>query len=121
MSFSLGKKEKLKSKKTIDKLFSKGKAVTVYPLRMVYLKNDDIGQIQNKVGVSVSKKNFKKAVERNRIKRLLRETFRHHKKDSFNNTSDTFALMILYIGKHMPQYVSLEKSMKKLLKNFSAK
>ena len=121
MSFSYGKKDKLKSKKTISRLFSEGKSVTVFPLRMIYLKVDNNYQSQHKVGVSVSKRNFKKAVERNRIKRILREVYRLNKPESFNNTSDTFALMILYIGKDMPKFVSLEKSMKQLMNKFSAK
>ena len=69
------KNEKLKSQKAIEQLFAEGKSVSAYPLRMVYLDN----QSQLKVGVSVSKRNFKLAVHRNRVKRLLREGYRLNK------------------------------------------
>ena len=79
MSFSYPKKEKLKSQKRIEQLFSEGKSVNAYPLRMVYLKSDFNGNTTFKTGVTVSKRNFKKAVDRNRIKRLLREAYRLNK------------------------------------------
>src|SRR6056300_1581878 len=62
--------ERLKGKKQIDQLFMAGASVGAFPLRMVYLKGVD----KHLVGVSVSKKHFKRAVDRNRIKRLLRVT-----------------------------------------------
>jgi len=73
MNASYPKKEKLKSEKLISKLFLEGKSVSAYPLRMVYLKTTFDEAVKIKAGVSVSKRNFKKAVDRNRIKRLLRE------------------------------------------------
>ena len=60
--------ERLKGKKQIEHLFMTGKSVGAFPLRMVYLKNNT----KNTVGVSVSKKHFKTAVDRNRIKRLIK-------------------------------------------------
>ena len=71
MQFSYPKNEKLKSHKTIDRLFSEGKSVSKYPLRLVYVENTD-EQNSEKVlmGVSVSKKYFKKAVDRNYFKRV---------------------------------------------------
>lgn len=69
------KKEKLKSQKHIDLLFTKGKSVSKYPLRLVYAEIEtDEKSIE--FGVSVSKKNFKKAVDRNYFKRVLRECYR---------------------------------------------
>jgi len=71
VTFTYKKKEKLKSKKLIDQMFTEGQSVSAYPLRLIYLPtvfNDDIIV---KTGVSVSKRNFKTAVDRNRIKRLL--------------------------------------------------
>ena len=100
MDLSYSNKEKLKSKKLIEKLFAEGKAVSVFPLRLIYLKKGEI----NKVGVSVSKRNFKKAVDRNRIKRLLREAYRYNKNMLIDNNVDGYALMILYISKDIPDY-----------------
>ncbi|MDG5491054.1 ribonuclease P protein component [Psychroserpens sp. SPM9] len=121
MSFTYPKKEKLKSQKLIEQLFSEGKSVSAYPLRMVYLKTSFDDDTQFKTGVSVSKRNFKKAVDRNRIKRLLREAYRLHKSTYFNNISPCYALMILYLGKDGTDFDSVETKMKQLLDTFSKK
>ena len=119
MSYSYGKKEKLKSQKLVEILFSEGKSLSVYPLRMVFLKTNDSENVTIKCGVSVSKRNFKKAVDRNRIKRLLRETYRLNKIKYFNNISSSYAFMILYISKDGIDFDSLDKKMNLLLDKFS--
>ena len=121
MSFSYPKKEKLKSQKLIEQLFSEGKSVSAFPLRMVYLKTEFEDDVQFKTGVSTSKRNFKNAVDRNRIKRLLREAYRLNKAVYFNNISGSYALMILYIGKDGTDFDSVESKMKQLLDAFSKK
>jgi len=100
MDLSYSNKEKLKSKKLVEKLFNEGKVVSVFPLRLIYLKEGDA----NKVGVSVSKRNFKLAVDRNRVKRLLREAYRHNKNMLIDNNVEGYTLMILYISKDLPDY-----------------
>ena len=90
------RQEKLKSKATIDLLFTKGKSVNKYPLRLVFVEISDGETIQNKTGVSVSKKYFKKAVDRNYYKRVLRETYRHNKSILKIDDSRSFAFMLLY-------------------------
>ena len=121
MKFTFNKKEKLKSQKLIEKLFDEGKSVTVFPLRMLYLKttHDDGSTI--KTGVSVSKRNFKKAVQRNRIKRLLREAYRLNKPEYFNNITASYALMILYIGKDATDFDAINANLKLLLSTFVEK
>lgn len=103
MNFNYPKNEKLKSKITIDLLFSKGKSVSKYPLRLVYAESDyDIpeGSEQKiKMGVSVSKKHFKKAVDRNYFKRILRETYRHNKHLLIDNLDKPYAFMLFYQSK----------------------
>ena len=79
MQFTYPKKEKLKSKTTIDLLFSEGNSVSKFPLRLVYVENKEENAELMKMGVSVSKKYFKKAVDRNYFKRVLRETYRLNK------------------------------------------
>ena len=76
MNFNYPKNEKLKSKITIGLLFSEGKSVSKYPLRLVYHSGALGDEQQLKVGVSVSKKKKKKAVDRNYFKRVLRESYR---------------------------------------------
>ncbi|HJW15830.1 MAG TPA: ribonuclease P protein component [Flavisolibacter sp.] len=77
--FGLGKKEKLKSRKQIDTLFATGKSFTVFPIRVTYrfLSTEEAPLAQ--IGVTVSKRYFKKAVDRNKVKRLLREAYRLQK------------------------------------------
>jgi ribonuclease P protein component len=121
MNASYSHKEKLKSEKLISKLFLEGKSVSAYPLRMVYLKAIFDEDIKVKAGVSVSKRNFKRAVDRNRIKRLLREAYRLQKGTFFNNMTTQYAFMILYIGKEKPTYLEVEAKMTQLLQKFIEK
>lgn len=118
MSFSFGKKDKLKSKKIIEKLFSEGKSISVYPLRLVYLQAEFEDNVLTKTGVSVSKRNFKHAVDRNRIKRLIREAFRLNKNQYFNNITTQYAFMILYIGNDKPTFELTNSTMNKLFDKF---
>jgi len=115
MRYTYNKDEKLKSQKAIEQLFTEGKSVSAYPLRMVFLDN----QSQLKVGVSVSKRNFKLAVHRNRVKRLLREGYRLNKNLLIDNKLDHYTLMILYISKEMPNFKTIDKKMKALLSKFN--
>ena len=116
MNYTFNKKEKLKSQKLIEKLFAQGQSVVAHPLRMVYIKTDFDEAIKIKAGVSVSKRHFKKAVDRNRLKRLMREAYRLQKAAYFDNISGQYALMILYIGKEKTTYTKVESAMKQLFK-----
>ncbi len=118
MDTSFPKKEKLKSKKLIEQLFLEGRSVSVFPLRLVYYNTSFEDKTNVKTGVSVSKKNFKNAVDRNRIKRLLREAYRLHKAEYFNNITTQYAFMVLYIGKDKPSLKEVETKMKLLFKKF---
>jgi len=119
VKFSYPKEEKLKSKTLIKQLFSDGKSVTLFPLKLIYIKTVFDENIVAKTGVSVSKRNFKSAVKRNRIKRLLREVYRLNKDVFFNNLDVQYAFMILYIAKEEPTFKHIEKSMKQLFNKFS--
>ncbi|HEY5687116.1 MAG TPA: ribonuclease P protein component [Yeosuana sp.] len=119
MKFTFNKKEKLKSKKLIDSLFSEGQSVSAYPLRLVFMPTHFEDGELFKTGVSVSKRHFKRAVDRNRIKRLLRESFRLNKSRYFDNISTSHAFMILYIGKEIPTLKQLENKMAQLFDKFS--
>ncbi len=114
MKLSFSNKQKLKSQKLIDEIFEEGKSETVFPLKMVYLYKGKT----NKFGVSVSKKNFKRAVDRNRIKRLMREAYRHNKKMLIDNNISGYAFMILYISKDLPDYKLVNSKTQVLLTKF---
>ncbi len=119
MDFSFPKKEKLKSKKAIEQLFSEGKSLSKHPLKLIYLKTSLPNDLQFQVAVTAPKKKFKTAVQRNRIKRLLRESYRRNKHIIFNNIEGDFALLFLYLGKETPSYTQMENDMKELLQKFS--
>ena len=104
MKFTYPKSEKLKSKNTIDLLFSEGKSVAKYPLRLVYVEGDFGENIPLKIGVSVSKKHFKLAVDRNYFKRVLRETYRLNKHLIIENMDKPYAIMFLYQSKDRLTY-----------------
>ncbi|CAN0328045.1 ribonuclease P protein component [Arenibacter algicola] len=118
MSFSFPKKEKLKSKKLIEQLFAEGIGVTNYPIKLVYLKTRFEDDSKCKVGVTASKRNFKSAVKRNRIKRLMRESYRLNKHLIFNNIEGNFAFMFLYLGKEMPSQSKITDTMIPLMRKF---
>ncbi|WP_109302068.1 ribonuclease P protein component [Aquimarina sp. AU474] len=109
--------ERLKSKKEIELLFSEGKTISKYPIRLVYTKTKREEDIAIKTGVSVSKRYFKKAVDRNRIKRLMRESYRKNKY-IVPNTTHQFTFMFLYSGKEMAEYALIEAKIKGILQKF---
>ncbi|TMM59017.1 ribonuclease P protein component [Maribacter algarum] len=121
MGLSFPKKEKLKSKKLIDQLFVEGKSVSNYPIKLIYLKTELPFDVPVQAGFTVPKKNFKSAVKRNRIKRLMRESYRLNKALVFNNSKGSFAFLFLYLGKEMPDYSLVEKNLKAALHKFKKK
>lgn len=118
MNFTYPKAEKLKSKTTIDLLFSKGKSVAKYPLRLVYIAGDFGENVPIKIGVSVSKKHFKSAVDRNYFKRVLRETYRLNKHLLIENRSQPYAMMFLYQTKDRLTYEEINKKTIQLFEKF---
>jgi ribonuclease P protein component len=121
MSFRFPKKEKLKSRKLIELLFTEGSAITRFPLRLLYLETELPKDTQVQAAVTVSRKAFRNAVSRNRIKRLMRESYRLNKALVFNNIEGNFAFLFLYLGKEMPTFKEVERTMQSLLKNFIAR
>ncbi len=113
------KQEKLKSKKLIDALFVEGKSVKAFPLRMVFIETSlPYPEITIQTGVSVSKRNHKLAVTRNRIKRLMREAYRIHK-NMIETKGITFAVLIIYTSRDIVTFSEMEKAMIKVLKRFN--
>jgi len=121
MKSTYSKIEKLKSKILIEKLFSEGKSISSFPLRIVFLETEFDESVIAKCGVSVGKRNFKNAVDRNRVKRIIREAYRLNKNIYFNNITTQYALMILYIGNEKPAFEQVDKAMKKLMEKFVEK
>lgn len=119
MKFTYPIHEKLKSKTTIDLLFTEGKSVSQYPLRLVYVENSDPHAEPIKMGVSVSKKYFKKAVDRNYFKRVLRETYRLNKHILIDNLEKPHAFMLFYQSKERLSYQEIEEKTIRLFEKFN--
>jgi ribonuclease P protein component len=119
MQFTYPKKEKLKSKTTIDLLFSEGNSISKFPLRLVYVENKEPNTEQIKMGVSVSKKYFKKAVDRNYLKRVLRETYRLNKHILIDNLEKPYAFMFFYQTKERLSYSEIEEKTIQLFHKFN--
>ena len=118
MNNTYPKHEKLKSKTIIDLLFSQGKSVSKFPLRLVYYPIDLPHGESIKMGVSVSKKYFKKAVDRNYFKRVLRETYRLNKTVLLQNTNQKFAFMFFYQTKDRLSYQEINDKTRALFEKF---
>ena len=114
MKQSLGKAEKLKSRKLIEQLFSRGRSVKAYPLIAVYLPMEDAAG-PHQMGVSVSKRRFKKAVDRNLMKKRIREAYRLNKQTIAEPGSESYALMFIYVKNELVPFAEVEKCMRKLL------
>ena len=119
MQFTYPKSERLKSKTTIDLLFSTGKSVSKYPLRLVYVPVELPEEELIKMGVSVSKKYFKKAVDRNYFKRVLRETYRLNKQLLLPSGKQRYAFMFFYQTSDRLPYAEIEEKTKLLFQKFA--
>ena len=118
MKYTLGKEERLKSKKLIEKLYREGNSVKNFPLRLVYVQTNHTSNFPAQMGVSVAKRNFKLAVNRNRIKRLMRECYRKQKYIVYENIKKPHVFMISYIGREEITYDELYIKMRVLLEKF---
>jgi ribonuclease P protein component len=103
--FTLSKAERLKSRKEIEQLFSEGKSFSLFPLKVIYQIDDQPAIFRS--GFTVSSNKFKKASDRNRIKRLLRECYRLQKQLLPPHLGRTCAIFFIYIGNALPKYSEL--------------
>ncbi len=113
-TFSYNKFEKLKSRKQIELLFAKGKSIASFPVKVFYLPVEHTPVHPVQVGVGVSARNFKKAVDRNTIKRRMREAYRLHKlplHEHLITNQKSVAVFILWIDKQLPTAAALQDLM----------
>ena len=114
--YSLGKTERLKSRKQIEALFKSGKKITLHPFRLLYRIEKGNGKI--KAGFTASSKNFPRAVDRNRIKRLCRECYRLQNKElktRFSDNSWQVVLFFIYTDREIFTHEGISRSVKQIL------
>lgn len=126
--FTLGKEERLKSRKQIEQLFDKGKSFVVAPFRIYFIVNSESpiqkGESRLKFGTGVSAKIFKKAVDRNRIKRLTREAWRLQKneiRDKVKEAHRQLNVFFIYTGKELPDFTTVKEKVAIALKKLADK
>jgi len=116
--YSLNSTERIKHRKIIEEIFSKGSTVYKDFIRINYIKADFKDGKIAKVAFSVPKKKFKRAYKRNRLKRVMREVYRKNKPefyDILSNKSIKIALLFVYLDDEIKDYDIIEKTMKSAL------
>ncbi len=110
MRSTFSKSERLKSRKDIAELFATGDVLFSYPIKWVYKKKEGARTPAVRMGFSVSKRNWKRAVDRNRLKRLLREVYRLNKSKivSTLSTDEHLNGMLLYVAREELPYSDIE-------------
>ena len=119
------KREKLKSRKRIEQVFQEGKSLTVFPFKVWWLSRP-AGEVAVQAGFGAGSRHFKRAVDRNRIKRLSREAYRQQKQDLIRRLEDmglSMSVFFIYTGKDLPDYATVTQKigvvLQKLTKEIS--
>ena len=117
------KEERLCNKRLIDELFHNGSSFLCYPFKVSWLKVTEPLQFNAQVLFSIPKRRYKRAVDRNLIKRRIRESYRLHKHQYLysviNDPDKKIVFSIGYVGKEIASYDFIEKKMLKLLAQLS--
>jgi len=116
------KEERLSSRKLIEKVVKEGKSFLVHPFKVILLETDEKNKFPVQVMMSVTKKRFPHAVDRNHIKRLMREAYRKNKHQLYNALNEKnkkLALILTYIGKGLPDYKLTEDKIILILQRLS--
>ena len=120
--YGLGKSQRLKSRKLIQSLFAEGKSFHHFPLKVIWVQNNDSNTLQ--AGFSVSSRLFKRAVDRNCIKRLMRECYRVQKvglEKTLIQSEKSLAVFFIYTGKekiaHAAMFEAMTQAIKKLIRH----
>ena len=120
-NFKLTKKERLCNPTLIGRMFEQGESFYIFPLKVVFLETPLATNSPVQISFSASKKNFKRAVHRNLLKRRMREAYRLNKPVFYSSLPGgrQLAIMIVYAGKEIKNYQLIEKSMIKILQKLA--
>jgi ribonuclease P protein component len=119
--FTLGNNERLKQRKIIEQLFKEGKSFSVFPFRVYYLFVDELSS-PLQAGFSASTRNFKRAVDRNRIKRITKEAYRLQKKElnaQIISKNQKLAVFFIYTDKTLPAFAIIKDRVQIILKKLT--
>lgn len=114
----MSRDERLTSRKSISSLFDSGRRVDCYPLRIIYISGEAGDGPDLKMAVSVPKRLFKRAVDRNLLKRRIREAFRLQKPDlteDLNKSGFGVEMVIQYKGREIESFQLIEKKLQEAL------
>ncbi len=120
--FRLAKRERICGEKRIESLFANGSSFMAYPFRVVWLKRDAASATMVSVLISIPKKRLKRAVDRNRMKRVAREAYRLHKNQLINQlTADNLHLdvVFIYVRDEPSDFVTTEKGIVKAFRELA--
>lgn len=112
------KTERLCNRKDFEQLFVDGSSFFTYPFKVVYRVVDYVEKEELKLGISVSKRSFKRAVKRNYVKRRVREAFRLNKqplKLLLSTESIGLQLLLVYVSKETQEFSDIEPKIKKIV------
>lgn len=110
------KSERLCSRVIIDDVFETGKAIVGPSFKLIWKKAESFQEEPVQILITVPKRNFKKAVDRNKIKRRIREIYRKNKTVLYSRIeAQTYYLMLIYTGKSIIEYKEAEEKIIKLL------
>ena len=115
---TLKKAERISYQREIDSLFNRGNAFISYPLRIIYLEQKPFSEATISILISVPKKKFKRAVKRNRMKRLVREAYRQKKAALVSHCREKesgLLIVFLFIGNELCTWKEMEAAMEKAL------
>ncbi len=116
--YTFTKEERLCSQKLLDELYHKGSSFLLYPFSVIWLLQEPVAK-PVQVVLQVPKRRFKHAVDRNYIRRRMREIYRLHKSEllyPFLKSDQTLLLGISYIGKELPEYAFMDSKLKEVFK-----
>lgn len=124
MKHDFKKEERLKKRNAIKALFEEGSSFAAYPLRIVWLETPLETPFPIQIAFTVPKRKYKKAVQRNRLKRQMREAFRLNKYklyEALEGHDQKYAIMLIYTGQRALPYSTIEVAINKIIPRFVKK